>query len=263
MNNKGLMIALLILLSILIFALIIFLVAALNGKIGIGSLNFGTQRSEKIVLDETYSIEGIDRVKVISIAGNVEFKEREDNNIRVIAYGKDSGDVKVETHNNKIEIDYSRRSNKFAFFNITQNDIIVYIPNSYSNNINVNNDYGNINITDLENATVEAKANCGNVELGKVKNADIKCDLGNVEINKLLNKCNIEVDCGDVKIQSAQLQEDSNIRCDLGNVKIKEINDIYIDANVDLGNSKIANNNRQSNVTLKVEVDCGDLKIEN
>ena len=49
-----------------------------------------------------------------------------------------------------------------------------------------------------------------------------------MKIDEVLNKCNIEVDSGDVKITNVAINEDSKIKCDLGNIDIKEINDIYI-----------------------------------
>ncbi len=261
MNNRGLIIALIILLSVIIFALVMFLVLSLNGRLNIGSIGFGTKRSETIIFDEVYNLEDIDYIEIISVAGNVTFKESTDNMIKVVAYGKDIGDVDVKLDSGKLKVDYSKLSKNFVFFNTYSNDINVYIPSSYSEKIKISNDYGNCEISDLENATIDVEANCGNVELGKVKNAKLKCDLGNVKVENLLNKCDIEVDCGDVKIENAQIKENSKIKCDLGNVKIKEINDIYIDAQVDLGNTKVGKNNRQSEITLKVEVDCGDLKI--
>lgn len=49
----------------------------------------------------------------------------------------------------------------------------------------------------------------------------------------------------------------------MGDVKIEEKNDIYVDAKVDLGDCKIGNNNRHSEITLKVDMSCGDIKIAN
>ena len=104
------------------------------------------------------------------------------------------------------------------------------------------------------------KESCGNVKLGKVKNVYVENDMGNVKIEEVLNKLNIRTNCGDVKIEKVNLKEDSSIKCDMGDVKIKEKNDVYIDAKVDLGDCKVNNNNRHSEVTLKIEMNCGDIK---
>ena len=100
-------------------------------------------------------------------------------------------------------------------------------------------------------------------ELGKIKNAVLKCDYGNIDIKEILNKCDIEADCGNVKIDTLSIKEDSSIKADLGNVDINNANDIYIDANVDLGSANINKNNRNAEITLKVHCNCGNVTINN
>lgn len=78
---------------------------------------------------------------------------------------------------------------------------------------------------------------------------------GNVEIGEILGKCDIKADCGNIEIDKLLVKEDSNIEANLGNVDIKDTNDVYIDANVDLGKTNINRNNRNSNITLKITCD--------
>ena len=79
--------------------------------------------------------------------------------------------------------------------------------------------------------------------------------------NTIFNKCNINSACGDIKVYSVQIQENSSIKSDFGDVKINNSNDIYVDTNVDLGDVKIRNNNRYSDITLKIDSSCGDIKV--
>lgn len=44
-------------------------------------------------------------------------------------------------------------------------------------------------------------------------------------------------------------------------MNINETNDIYIEAKVDLGKSNISRNNRNSQVTLELECDCGNINV--
>lgn len=262
MKSKWMIIALLIIISVIIFSLVIFLVGVLNGRVNMGFLNFGMRKSDTIIFDKEYKLEDINKIEVLSAAGDVTFKESEDGEIRVVAYGKEDNKLEVELKDKKLKVDYSKTNNKWISFNRYSNDIVIYIPSKYAGEIRVKNDYGECKICDLENAKMDLEVNCGNIEIGKVKNLEARCDLGNVKVDNILNKCNIEVDCGDVKIEDLQIQENSSIKCDLGSVKIRKINDIYVDADVDLGSTKLGKNNRQSEITLKVEVDCGDLKVE-
>lgn len=257
MKNKGLIITLIVLLSIIVILLITFLVAYLGRNInfrnGIFSIGY---KSSNVIFDKTYEMEDIKNIEIIQDAGDIVFKETSNDYIQVVLYGEDTNDAYVNLNENKLTIDYTHKR-KFALFSfgVSKNDIIIYIPSNYSNEIKISNDYGNCEITDLENATLDIDCDAGNVELGKIKNVKIKCDYGNIEINEILNKCDIKSDCGNIEIDKISIQEDSSIKSDLGNVDIREVNDICIDANVDLGKANINENNRNGNVTLKINCD--------
>ena len=262
MKNKGLIITLIIILSIIVIGLIAFLCMCLTGNL---NLQFGLKmwgrKSNNIIYDTSYEIDSIDNLEVLSSAGDINFKESTDGKIRVIAYGQDENDLEVTLNENKLKVDYSKYKNTGWGFNNYVNDIIVYIPKDYSKEINIDLDYGNVEMIDLENATINIKEDCGSIKLGKVKNTSIENDYGDVEIEAILNKCTIESNCGDIKINKIQIAQNSYIKSDYGDVKISEINDIYIDAKTDLGDVKVSQSNRHSEITLKIEDDCGDIKV--
>lgn len=260
MNNKTPIICLIILLSLLIFILVMFLIINLTGGKG-GIINIGS-KSDKIIYDKTFNLEEIKNIEVKQDAGDITFKETLDNNITITAYGEETSDIEVSLNGDKLIVDYTKR-NRFIFFNFgnIKNDIIISIPSSYSNTIKVNNNLGNSYINDLPDATINIDCDAGNIEAGKIKNANIKCDLGQVQIKEILNKCDIKVDSGNVEIQKLLINENSKIKADLGNIDIKETNDIYIEANVDLGKASINANNRNSEITLQLECDCGNISV--
>lgn len=260
MKTKGIIVGLIILLSIIVISLIIFLITYLKGGINFRS----SSKSNTIILDKTFKVEDITNIEIKQDAGDIIFRESTDNNIQVVVYGENENDVDINLNQNNLTIDYTSK-NRFVVFGIgtIKNDIIVYIPSNYSNEIKIKNDYGETEMIDLENATVNIDCDAGNVELGKIKNATIKCDYGNIEVKEILNKCDIKADCGNIEITKISIMEDSSIKADLGNVEIIETSDIYIDANVDLGKIKINKNNRNSNVTLKIDCDCGNITVNN
>ena len=73
----------------------------------------------------------------------------------------------------------------------------------------------------------------------------------------------IKQDCGDVEIENITLNKDSKISNDFGVITIDSTNDIFIDAEVELGDKKKKKNNRKSNITLEIENECGDIKVNN
>lgn len=262
MKNKGIIITLIILLSITVFFLIIFLVSYLKG--GIRFTNSFAFKSSKVILDEQFDLKEIKNIEIKQQAGDIIFKETTNDYIQVVIYGENENDAQVGLKDGQLEIEYNYKNN-FVFFNFggTKNDIIVYIPSSYSNEIKIKNDYGKCEMIDLENAEVNIECSAGDVFLGKIKNANIRCDYGNVEIREILNKCDIKADSGNIKIDKVSIQEDSTIKADFGNVDIGNTNDIYIDTEVDLGNTNINNNNRYSQITMKIKCDCGNITINN
>lgn len=203
----------------------------------------------------------VENLKILSNAGDIEIKESTDEKIHITVYGENPDELKVTLNNNELNIDFSEYTKKFIAFNFYTNDIIVYIPKEYSKQININSKYGDCKVIDLENATISINQDCGDIELGKVKNITIDSKYGDTDINTILNKCNLESDCGDININKAEIREDSSIESNLGDIKISETNDIYVDAKTDLGDTKVNTNNRHSEITLKIQNDCGDIKV--
>ena len=268
MKNKGIIVTLIILLSIIIFFLVMFLVMCLKGGFNFknGIFNMGP-KSTKIIYDKQFELQDIKNIDIKQDAGDIIIKESTEDYINVVLYGENEEDAQVELNNGNLNIDNTHNKNKknFGFFNFgtTKNNIIIYIPATYSNEIKIKNDYGECEITDLENATVNISCDAGNVEVGKIKNAILKCDCGNIEIKEIMNKCDIKADCGNIEVDTISIKENSTIKADLGNIDINNTNDIYIEADVDLGETKINHNNRNAEVTLKVNCDCGNVTINN
>lgn len=260
MNHKTPIIFSIILLAVIIFCLVMFLVTYLcGGKIGMMSI--GT-KNIRVIYDEEISLKDIKKIDIKQDTGNVILKENTDDKIKIVAYGEEEGDIQVEVSSDQLAIDYTKQK-RFTFFNFgrSKKDIMIYLPSSYANEIKLKNDLGNCEIGNLENASLDIDCDAGNVEIDKIKNAKIKCDMGEVKIQEIKNQCDITVNAGDVEISKLSVQEDSKIKADLGNVKISETNDIYIEGKVDLGKANINGSNRDSNVTLKIECDCGDIEV--
>ena len=48
----------------------------------------------------------------------------------------------------------------------------------------------------------------------------------------------------------------------INDVAVDNINDIYVDAKTDMGDVKIKNNNRKSDITLTIDDDMGDIRVK-
>lgn len=263
MKNKGLIITLIVLLSVIVVLLIAFLVLNIsrNFSFAKGIFNFEYKSSE-IIYEKKFELADIRNIEIKQDAGDIIFRETSDEEIKVVVYGDNEDSVNIDVNNNKLYINYKHKPRFFIFsFGITKDDIIVYLPSNYSDRIKVNNDLGNCIIADFENAILDIDTDAGNVEIEKAKDITVKCDLGNVTVGEVLNKCDIKVDCGNLEIDKLSIKEDSSMKVNLGNVDINKTENIYIDADVELGKADIENNDRNSNITLKIDCDCGNVKV--
>lgn len=290
MKNNTLIVCLIILLVIICIALLGFMMKVINGKMG-----FSYKISEELVIDEEYE-NNFDSIEISSDASDIEIKQTSSEKIRVVIYG-DKDKTEVEDRESELYIvSRHKKSSWFSFGNRIAR-IEVYVPKNYSKEIKISNKYGDIDVAEFLSANIEIEEDCGDVDvvggnkvsitnkygdikLGKAKEANIKQsagavkvesvdditvknNYGDIKITNVNNYISAEEDCGDVKIENLTINKDSNIKNNLGSIKIGSTNEIYIDAKVDLGDVKINNNYQKSDITLKIENNCGDIKVNN
>ena len=297
MNNKTPKIILIVFLSILVIGLSIFFVNILTNKnFRFGHFSFGHKVSNELVFNQEYETI-FDTIKIDSKSSDIEIKEGNESKVKVVIYG-DKDETNVEIVNNKLNIKSNEKKCIGFCFNMTIAKIEVYLPNGYSGNINIENNYGDVNIGNFDNLILDAKLDAGDIKVdslksGKIKNSygDIKIlgyskeleidqDCGDVEVSEVdriklennygdidIGKVNeylqIKEDCGDVKIDSLNLKENSSIHNSYGDIKIGSTNEIYINAKTSLGDTKINNNYQKSYVTLTIDNSCGDIRVNN
>ena len=297
MNNKTPKIILIVFLSILVIGLSIFFVNILTNKnFRFGHFSFGHKVSNELVFNQEYETI-FDIIKIDSKSSDIEIKEGNESKVKVVIYG-DKDETNVEIVNNKLNIKSNEKKCIGFCFNMTIAKIEVYLPSSYSGNINIENNYGDVNIGNFDNLILDAKLDAGDIKVdslksGKIKNSygDIKIlgyskeleidqDCGDVEVSEVdriklennygdidIGKVNeylqIKEDCGDVKIDSLNLKENSSIHNSYGDIKIGSTNEIYINAKTSLGDTKINNNYQKSYVTLTIDNSCGDIRVNN
>lgn len=295
MKNKGLIITLIIILSLLSISLIIFMVGMLSNSFHLPSFGYVHKVSTELVLDEVYE-NTFDTIDIKSDASDISIEHSEDGNVRVVVYG-DKEKVRVENNEDKLNIYSETKRCHFFCIDFRISKIVVYLPEEYNNEIEINNKYGDIKIGDFSNATIKVDENCGDVKItggrivevsndfgdvsidhadsvnvkedagdvkiGTVKDVDIKNSYGDIKISRVDNYLNVESSCGDVKINSLSLNKNSSIKNDLGDIEIGSTNEIFIDAKVSLGDIDISHNYNKSDITLKIKNDCGDIKVKN
>lgn len=294
-NNRKLIITLIIILGILAIGLSIFLGMFLTGNTDFKTTFFKYKVNNELIMDEYYD-QVFTKIKVDADASDVEILPSTDNRTHVILHGDEE---LLEFSNNGECLKVIFKEDKcFGFcFNLTKNKIEIYVPNELiknievdielgditigefvnadinidedcgdveiasGNNINVENEFGDITIDQAK--TVNLNESCGDIKVGRTNDAIIKNKFGKINVSKINNYLNIKDDCGDIILESINLNKDSKIINNFGNIIINDTNDIYIEAKTDFGDTKINNNNRNADITLDIKNDCGDIKVKN
>lgn len=293
-NNK-LVIFLIILLSILVLVLTGFMISMLNGNFKFTNFHFSHKVSNELVLDEVYDNE-FSKINIKTSASDIYVKESNDDKVRVIIYG-DKDTTTVESTNNELTIVVKEKNCVGFCFNMTIDQIEIYLPSSNEGILNIKNDYGNVEIGEFLNMDIildedcgdvtvlggknvnitndygdiilnqasvaDIKESAGDVEVGTVSDITVENDYGDITIDKVINYLNVSDDCGDIEINDIILNKDSYIKNNFGDIEVGSTNEVYINASTDLGNVKINKNYSKSDVTLKIENDCGDIKVNN
>ena len=260
MSNRSLLIITIVLLSIIAVSLIVFLVLAITGNDSFFSIGGFQSNENNIIFEESYEEVLVNGFELKSEAGDISIQTSEDEKIKIVVYGKNQEDVNVSFNEGNLKIDV-KQPHRFINFGMYINNVTVYIPQNYSKEFNIIANYGDIDIGSFENSIMNVENDCGDIKIVSAKNTTVKNHYGDIKIENVLNKCDIENNCGNIKIQNLDIKEDSTIDSDLGDIKVEKTSDIYIDAKVDLGDIKINENNRHSNITLKVKNNCGDIKV--
>lgn len=294
MKNRAAIIIAIVFLSLTALALAAFLVFFLEG----GNFNFfrGKYRvSNTLVLDNYYEL-NFEKLNIDADASDIYVYDTEEERVRVVIYG-DEDLTSVKNDNRELNIRSESKKCIGFCFNFESAKIEIYLPKVYSKKITIVNKYGDVEVENFELAEIEIEEKCGNIDVKKAKelvidndygdtsigevrvakvmesagnvsigiasHAEIKNKYGNIEIDKIDEYANIEDNCGDIRIKELLITQNSHIQNDLGNIEIGNTGNIYIEAKTHLGDTKIRNNYRDSEVTLNIENNCGDIRVEN
>jgi hypothetical protein len=293
MKNKKAIILLITIMSLLIFALIGLMIFVMNNKFNIKFRGIFSQRIEELQIEETYK-NNYEKININTDAADVYIKQSEDEDIHVKIYSEKE---KSRVIDNEIELNIEVEQKKCVGICINNkiSKVEVYIPENYEKEIKIDNKYGDIEIASFENLKLEIKEdagdikidsanivninnNYGDIKIGTIKEGTIKESAGDITINKVnsidiknnygdtkIEEINeylkLDADAGDIKINILNITKDSFIETNAGDVRIEKANDIYVDAETDVGSAKVNNNNRNAEITLKIENNVGDIKV--
>ena len=113
MKENNLKMVLVLLLTIVAIALVVFMILLLQGKFTSFSF-FHSKGETKVILEETYNTENIQKIKVDASISDIKIIESNDNNIKVIIYGEEESNAKSRIEDKVLSISTNRK-NRICF----------------------------------------------------------------------------------------------------------------------------------------------------
>ena len=229
-----------------------------------GGMFFGINKgvSDHKNFEDAYDID-FKNLSINAKAGEVLVKNSEVEKMHVVIFSDENKEYEIKKSNDTFRIDVENDGCRgISCFNYKMPKIEVYLPENYAEKIEINNNYGNINVGDFKDATMKIDEDFGEAKVGAVKNLELENNMGATKINKILGSAKIKNSMGSIEIEELDLTENSSIENSMGSIKIKKTNDIYIDAKADMGSANISKNNRESKIELRVRCSMGSINID-
>lgn len=277
MNERILKIILACLLSLIIIALTIFLIFALNNE-NINFATWGFNSKTELIKTENHNYGDIYYVKVNTKSADIKIVPTDKNEITVNVYGEKNQNVNVEVTNGILNVEYFSKFLCFGFCNM-DSYVEIMLPNEFSpENLDINTVSGDIFVGDTATQNMDVKSVSGDISVGnsdilnvsttsgdikvtKAKDLKVKSVSGDLRIDSVTNSLVAQTTSGDVDINSLMINADSNIKSTSGDIEIDMINDIYVETSTVSGDVRIKNNNRLANIVLSIYTTSGDIKI--
>ena len=279
MKNKTLIIVSITILSILALSFIGGMIYFLKNDFNF-NFSFGSKNMSLIDSFEMNALE-IKNIKLNVYSTDIEIEESKTEDIKVEYFSSKEKDIEIRKENNSIIIDEDKINNVCVGICFNKRKIVLYIPNSYTGEYNIETISGDIKSSiDMTNNKFNFITKSGDLSLQNVglinittisgdleiKNinddASIQTTSGDMEINQVNKTININTTSGDIDINELNISDNSNIKTISGDIEINNnISHCYVEIDTVSGDKKINNSDRKSDIVLKVKTVSGDISV--
>lgn len=281
MKNRGLIIFLIVILTVLALAITGGMFMLLSGKGNFGFFNFinvgRSTVSSELIFDKKYD-EVFKEITIDADVGDIYINHSTSEEVSVKIYG-DAKQLDVSDEAN-LNIRYVAKKCVGICINVEKSKVEINLPEDYDGKLNITNNYGDTKVAEFMNANAEINNDygdievdginegkvdnsCGDIKIGTIKVADVDNNYGDIKIKKVISSLNVNADCGDIKIDELSIDKNSRIENSMGSIVVGKTNSIRIDAETSLGKVNVRNNDYKSDIILTIDNSCGDITVRN
>ena len=201
------------------------------------SLCFGNCYNRKVILYLPENYEGY--INLDGVNGDINIDKFANLNGKIDTV---SGDVKI-THMKDLSV------------KTVSGEVLI----EKSINLDVETISGDIDLYD--SGKIKISTVSGEISVRSVEELRGRSTSGDLDVLDLQGLIEFNTTSGEVEINRMFLKENSSISSISGDVQIKLVTPIYIDASTTSGDKDIYQNDRNSNVTLKISTTSGDIEV--
>ncbi len=229
-------------------------------------INFDKSPREKVVLE--YDVSTINNIDIDIDVDNLKVVNSTTDKIVLEYYTNKRFEYEVELEGSSLEVDGDFEYSLFANYNIEEYSTTLYLPITYTKNINLNNDAGLIQIesTNIFN-NVEIENSAGLISLKNLvcNNLMIEQSTGQIDlINIKANGVLISSSAGQVKFDNLDANN-INIEVTTGSVDGKFVDDMSnytISTSTTAGNSNLPESYGNGPKKLVIETTLGSINVK-
>ncbi len=217
--------------------------------------------SNKEIMEK--EVEYTQNININFNVANVRLDTSDDNNIHVKLFSDNPDNYKVELEDNVLNISLNVKEKKNIFKTDHLSLISVELPSDSESNITIKGNVGDVYFEEFPKAYANLDLDVSDVTIRDISEVKAKVNVGDINLYKVNNALDINLDAGDVIIGEITLDKDSSIKVNLGDVMIDKNRDFKIDAKTKMGNINVSGSNNDSDITLLIDVDAGDIDVFN
>lgn len=207
--------------------------------------------SGNVIFDKSYALTDFDSLSIDTSWADITFEQNDNaNEVRVVAYAKKDNVIKGNISDRELKIDETRgritldKKSIFKGLHFESIRLVVFLPQNFNCPIDVDSDVGDIKF----NTPYASKL-------------DVDLSTGDINAYNLGGKFDINTDTGDVEIKYAHPTSDSSVETDTGDITIGSIKNTNIEYETDMGDTYVNSNDENSDVTLSLSTDTGDISV--
>lgn len=255
-KSKKLSIIYIVILSfIALFSLLVLVKSLANNNVSLKV--FG--KNEYISMKQ-YDINEITKINIKTLALDIRIVNSNDSKISINMNGDNKDEINTKLENGNLLIESINESKCIGFCS-DDKYIEVNVPKDYFNKIVVETVSADLYVSNLPNLKINFVTTSGDIELQDSSDIEVVSVSGDIDINNVTNKINLETTSGDIDIKNIIISENSIIRTVSGDVEIEKIDNINIKPSTRSGSVEINNNYPNTNLILNIITRSGDIEV--